>query len=179
MSGQEQMRANQSYQPFNPFQRSTTSSFGAMSQAQTPGYVPGQTATTTTPQPSQPQSPGYVENAPAPVVEPPKPNPFIGGSAVFNENIKNRAGMNALPAAFQFNAPENVSLRSGFYTDLSGIQSQFLPPGAKVFADPSKLRGSQIARYNQQQSMLSRNQDYQNAVRSFLEREGLAGLLGA
>jgi len=132
---------------------------------QTPGYVPADPVTTVT----------YTEQ--------PKPV-FQGGSAAFGgpvelsqRQMRGRELVSGSP--FAFNAPTNVSLRSGFGQDLQGLQNQYLTTPDNLYNRRGRLNRGAATQYNKQMAALSTNQDYQKAVRELMQREGLGGLLGA
>jgi len=154
------------------------------------GYVPPtqqftrpENATVTTTQAEQ--TPGYVPAAPVTTVtytEQPKPV-LQGGSAQFADpmelskrQMKGRELVSGSP--FQFTAPTNVSIRQGLGADLQALQGQYVDP-SNLYNRRGRLIKGAARDYNQQMAALSTNQDYQNAVRALMQREGLGGLLGA
>lgn len=148
-----------------------------------PAFTRPENATVTTTQAEQ--TPGYVPAAPVTTVtytEQPKPF-YQGGSAQFASPITlNKAQMRGRElvsgSPFQLNAPTNVSLRQGLGADLQALQNQYVNP-ADLYNQRGRLNRAAARTYNQQMAALSTNQDYQNAVRALMQREGLGGLLGA
>jgi hypothetical protein len=151
----------------------------------TPGYVP-QAAPATTVTTTQPeQTPGYVPAAPVVTTTSTQQTTpvFEGGSARFSGpitlNKQQQRGTQLIQTSpFQFVAPSNVSLGKNFQSELQALQNQYASP-ANLYRQGGRLNRSAVAQYNQQLAGLATNQDYQNAVKALMQREGLGGLLGA
>lgn len=130
---------------------------------------------------AQEQTPGYMPNQPINTVSyQQQPTPYLSGgffkfaptAELTKQQLAGRQTLNSRP--WEFIAPQNISFRPGFYQELQNIQNQFLPQ-----TSPGKMTRQQTQQYNQALSSLGGSADYQKAVREFLTREGMAGLLGA